>query len=80
MADEGCRAVGEFGVMAGGPGGIFGVEEVEEFAALDGFASGFYEEGAAAAGADDRVDFAEQIDGEEDVGAFCAVGGHCVPR
>jgi hypothetical protein len=45
-------------------------EDLELAAAVHGVADDFGEKGAAAAGTDERVDFGEQVFGEEDVGAF----------
>ena len=59
----GCAPIGKFGVVFVAPDGLCAFEEAEETAAADFGLCGFDEEGAAAAGADEVVDVADQVVG-----------------
>jgi hypothetical protein len=55
------------------PGGVLAFQKIQHFLPANFLARRFYQEGAAASGTDQGIDFLEQVFGQQDVGPF---GGH----
>lgn len=67
------RGITKFGMRVVLPDWFLAFQESKKFPAADFVASGFDQETASPARADQRVDFLEQIVGQQDV---CTVCGH----
>jgi hypothetical protein len=62
-----------------GPGGLFTMQKLQEFATADGFAGSLYKKGTAPSRANESIYLANEILGKKYMGAHGARGLHGVP-